>query len=133
MAVSRPQFEFGIANGRQNEKNRIMRFVALYLYIYKSRHEKTCFCICAKAKVTAQLISAFVFATKMVQCLFFLNPKFQACYSLTCSFKKILQAVPNRRLLLFAFIYKCSINQPFKRYLLPTEYCRNNLNKHGVN
>ena len=30
-AVSRPQFEFEIANGRHNEKNRIMRFVALYL------------------------------------------------------------------------------------------------------
>ena len=30
-AVSRPQFEFEIANGRQNEKNRIMRFVAVYL------------------------------------------------------------------------------------------------------
>ena len=30
-AVSRPQFEFEIANGCQNEKNRIMRFVAVYL------------------------------------------------------------------------------------------------------
>ena len=41
-AVSRPQFEFEIANGRQNVKNRIMRFVAVYfkrytyiLYIHK--------------------------------------------------------------------------------------------------
>ena len=33
-AVSRPQFEFEIANGRQNEKNRIMRFVAVYLWLY---------------------------------------------------------------------------------------------------
>ena len=31
-----------------------------------------------KTKVTAQLISAFVFATRIVQFLFFLNPKFQA-------------------------------------------------------
>ena len=30
-AVSRPHFEFEIANGCQNEKNRIMRFVAVYL------------------------------------------------------------------------------------------------------
>ena len=38
------------------------------------------FCICKnKAAVTAQLISAFVFATRVVQFLFFLNPKFQAC------------------------------------------------------
>ena len=40
--------------------------------------------------VTAQLISAFVFATWIVQSLFYLNPKFQACshllwlYSLVC-------------------------------------------------
>ena len=42
------------------------------------------FCIYAKTKaqisfaVTAKLISAFVFATQIVQFLFFLNPKFQA-------------------------------------------------------
>ena len=53
------------------------------------------FC-CAKTKaqisfaVTAKLISAFVFATQIVQSLFFLNPKFQASshllrlYSLFC-------------------------------------------------
>ena len=32
--------------------------------------------------VTAQVISAFVFATRIVQFLFFLNPKFQACTQL---------------------------------------------------
>ena len=31
-----------------------------------------------KGAVTAKLISAFVFATRIVQSLFFLNPKFQA-------------------------------------------------------
>ena len=42
------------------------------------------FCIYAKTKtqisfaVTAQLVSAFVFATWIVQSLYFLNPKFQA-------------------------------------------------------
>ena len=45
---------------------------------------KPAFCIYAKTKtqiscaVTAQLISAFVFATRIVQSLYFLNPKFQA-------------------------------------------------------
>ena len=33
-------------------------------------------CICT---VTGQLISTFVFTTKIVQFLYFLNPKFQAC------------------------------------------------------
>ena len=41
------------------------------------------FCICENKdayqfRVTAKLISAFVFATRIVQSLFFLNPKFQA-------------------------------------------------------
>ena len=56
---------------------------------------KPMICIC-KTKtqisfaVTAKLISAFVFATWIVQCLFFLNTKFQATshlqwlYSLVC-------------------------------------------------
>ena len=41
--------------------------------------------------VTAKLISAFVFATRIEQSLFYLNPKFQACshllwlYSLVCT------------------------------------------------
>ena len=44
------------------------------------RHEKNCFCICENKSanyVTAQLISAFGFATFKVQSLYFLNPKFQ--------------------------------------------------------
>ena len=45
---------------------------------------KPAFCICEKKKtqisfaVTAKLIRTFVFATWIVQSLFFLNPKFQA-------------------------------------------------------
>ena len=45
---------------------------------------KPAFCIYAKTKtqisfaVTAKLISAFVFATRIVQSLYFLNPEFQA-------------------------------------------------------
>ena len=48
-------------------------------------YEKTGFCLCkntgaeTSCAVTAQLISAFVFATQIVQSLFFLNLKFQAC------------------------------------------------------
>ena len=52
---------------------------------------KLAFCICEnKDAVTAKLISAFVFATRIVQSLYFLNPKFQASshllwlYSLVC-------------------------------------------------
>ena len=33
-----------------------------------------------RCAVSAQLISAFVFATQIVESLFFLNPKFQASY-----------------------------------------------------
>ena len=48
------------------------------------RHEKAGFCIWGKKKaqinsaVTAQLISAFVFATQLVQSLYLPNPKIQA-------------------------------------------------------
>ena len=45
---------------------------------------KPAFCICenkgADQQVTAKLISAFVFAKRIVQFLYFLNPKFQASY-----------------------------------------------------
>ena len=50
----------------------------------ESRRKKTGFFAYAKTKtqisfaVTAKLISAFVFATRIVQSLYFLNPKFQA-------------------------------------------------------
>ena len=52
--------------------------------INEPRREKTGFMPYAKTKtqisfaVTAKLISAFVFATRIVQFLYFLNPKFQA-------------------------------------------------------
>ena len=40
---------------------------------------KSAFCICEnKDAVTVQLISAFVFAIRIVQFLYYLNPKFQA-------------------------------------------------------
>ena len=46
---------------------------------FEPRHEKTGFCICEN-KEADQLLgySAFVFATRIVQSLYFLNQKFQA-------------------------------------------------------
>ena len=47
-------------------------------------HEKTGFCLCKsegagqQCAVCVQLFSAFVFDTRIVQVLFFLNPKIQA-------------------------------------------------------
>ena len=51
---------------------------------YEPSHENLLFA-CAKTKaqiscaIIVKLISAFVFATWIVQSLYFLNPKFQAC------------------------------------------------------
>ena len=49
---------------------------------FEPRHEKTFAYAKIKTQisfaVTAKLISAFVFATQIVQSLYFLNPKFQA-------------------------------------------------------
>ena len=65
--------------------------------INEPRYEKTVFFSYAKTKtqiscaVTAQLISAFVLAIRIVQSIYFLNPKFQASshllwlYSLVCA------------------------------------------------
>ena len=39
--------------------------------------------------VTAKLISAFVFATRIVQFLFYLNPKFQASCSFMCLYSLV--------------------------------------------
>ena len=67
-----------------------------YSHLYEPCHEKNQRFAYAKTKtqisfaVTAKLISAFVFATRIVQSLFYLNPKFQASshllwlYSLVC-------------------------------------------------
>ena len=51
-------------------------------YLYEPCHEETRVMLMRKQRhrsaVTAQLISAFVSATRIVQLLFFLNPKLQA-------------------------------------------------------
>ena len=55
----------------------------ILMVIYEPCHEKTCFLYMKTKTVTPQLISAFVFATEVVQSLYFLNPKCQAsCYLL---------------------------------------------------
>ena len=71
-------------------------FIVLNRDIFEPRREKTGFLHMRKTKtqisfaVTAKLIRAFVFATRIVQSLYFLNPKFQASsyllllYSLVC-------------------------------------------------
>ena len=59
-------------------------FIILFTYRNEPRYEKTSFFAYAKTKtqisfaVTAMLISAFVFAIRIVQSLYFLNRKFQA-------------------------------------------------------
>ena len=42
-----------------------------------------------EADLTAKLISAFVFATRIVQFLFYLNPKFQASSSFLCLYRSV--------------------------------------------
>ena len=49
------------------------------------------FCLCLQISfaVTAKLISAFVFATRIVQFLFYLNPKFQASSSFLSLYRPV--------------------------------------------
>ena len=78
------------------------------------RHEKTRFSNYVKTKaqtsleVTAKLISAFVFATQIVQSLFFLDLKFQAS-SLLLLLYKLVCVGPGRKPKLLVFSRKGSI------------------------
>ena len=45
--------------------------------------------ICIGENKDAKLISAFVFATRKVQFLFYLNPKFQASSSFLCLYRPV--------------------------------------------
>ena len=62
----------------------LISFDQFIIIIIEPRFEKTGLFAYAKTKtqisfaVTAKLISAFVFATRIVQSLFYINPKFQA-------------------------------------------------------
>ena len=57
----------------QLHMSRTMRKPA-FLHMRKQRNREAD----QRLRVTAKLISAFVFATRIVQSLYFLNPKFQA-------------------------------------------------------
>ena len=94
----------------------------LVLNMYEPRHEKTCFLHMQKQRCraavlrTVQLISAFVFTSKIVQSLFYLNLKFQASshllplYSLVCC--SDLVGNPQERFLCdLAYIIKHAIVQ----------------------
>ena len=67
-------------------QGRTQGLIVLYKFMkfHELCHEKTVFFAYAKTRpqiscaVTAQLTSAFVFATRVVRFFFFLNPKFQA-------------------------------------------------------
>ena len=50
---------------------------------------KPTICIGENKSVIAKLISAFVFATRIVQFLFYLNPKFQASSSFLCLYRSV--------------------------------------------
>ena len=76
---------------------------------------KPAFCICENKdadqlrSVTAQLISAFVFASQIVQSLFFLNPKFQVSNNLLLLYSPVC-VEPGRkprttRLILYLEVY----------------------------
>ena len=59
---------------------------------------KPAFCICKNQDaVIAQLISAFVFATKILQSLYFLDPKFQASSHLMWLYSPVCMG-PGRKL-----------------------------------
>ena len=74
-----------------------MLMVNTSLILYEPRREKTGFSPMRKQRrrsasqlpVTAKLISAFVFATRIVQFIFYLNPKFQASTSFLCLYRSV--------------------------------------------
>ena len=65
--------------------------------LFEQCHEKTTFCIC-----DAQLISAFVFAIRIVQSLYYLNPKFQASNHLLRLYSRVCVG-PGRKPLRLVF------------------------------
>ena len=62
-----------------------------YYAVSKQMMNIKSFCLQHKSSclLTAKLISAFVFATRIVQFLFFLNPKFQASSHLLCLYSTV--------------------------------------------
>ena len=74
--------------------------------------------------VTAKLISAFVFATRKVQFLFFLNPKFQASSCLLCFYSLVCVRPVWKPHCLFShkaaemYTYLVLMNQQFYSYTI---------------
>ena len=73
-----------IEEGYGGKYSSLISNLAVCYLQYELRYDKNRIFAYAKTKtqisfaVTAKLISAFVFATRIVQSLYFLNPKFQA-------------------------------------------------------
>ena len=69
----------GFRQGQTQPQKMVRLLKFLNLEKHKLDYMSPVFCICEnKDAVTAKLISAFVFATPIVQSLYFLIPKFQA-------------------------------------------------------
>ena len=76
-----------ISHAKAIEEDVDLPCLQLYLALSEPRHVKTCF---AKTKaVTANLISAFVLATRIVQSLVYLNRKFIASRQLLCLYSPV--------------------------------------------
>ena len=81
-------------NHKRNHLSRIMRKMD---FAYAKTKAQTSFAI------TAKLISAFVFATRIVQSLFFLNPKFQVSRLFLCLYRMVcVEPGQNPKLLVFS-------------------------------
>ena len=67
--------------------------------------------------VTAKLISAFVFATRIVQFLFYLNPKFQASSSFLCLYRPVCVRPVRKPHCWFSHEAAQIMGQPHYKYL----------------
>ena len=106
-------------------------FIRSLLNLYMSLVlRKPAFCICEKKTqisfaVTAKLISAFVFATQIVQSLYFLNPKFQASSHLLWLHSPVC-IEPGRKPRRFSQNEAHIILDEFELWPRPTTHCRVN-------
>ena len=99
---------------------------------FEPRCEKTGFLYMRKQRsrsASAKLISAFVFATRIVQSLYFLNPKFQASNHLRCGSTRTCSEPPKTGFLTTRFIfYKDTSN-----HIMSTANSRNGQTECHVN
>ena len=83
----------------------VIVFIINALYYMSLVMRKPDFCLCENKDVD-QLISAFVFATRLIQFLFFLNPKFQACSHLLWLHKPVCVG-PGRTVETKLLVFSC--------------------------